>query len=185
MGWTTTHKQKGQSILDFFKTHGVMTWPEDSPNTYKVLDSAVIRLRTFYAALEIIDKATGERRVTALVILLGFYKGHENFGWKDMDESMGPNEAECPERILDLLTPIDSEYANNWRKRCRDAIAYKKAKPKIEVGCTLNLYGKPYTVTANLGRKGFHIYSYEEDRKYRMTIAKARLATDIVPKVAS
>ncbi len=32
---------------------------------------------------------------------------------------MGPCEAECPARILDLLTPTDKEYALDWRKRCR------------------------------------------------------------------
>ena len=42
-----------------------------------------------------------------------------DFGYKDMSESMGPCEDHCPERILDLLTPADSEYANEWRERCR------------------------------------------------------------------
>src|SRR3546814_2261595 len=40
------------------------------------------------------------------------------FGYKDMDETMGPCEADCPARILDLLTPTDKEYAREWRARC-------------------------------------------------------------------
>ena len=36
-----------------------------------------------------------------------------------LDESMGPCEADCPARILDLLTPTDKEYAREWRAHCR------------------------------------------------------------------
>ena len=32
---------------------------------------------------------------------------------------MGPCESECPASILDTLTDTDSEYAVNWRARCR------------------------------------------------------------------
>lgn len=32
---------------------------------------------------------------------------------------MGPHEADCPARILDLLTSTDKEYALDWRQRCR------------------------------------------------------------------
>ena len=70
--------------------------------------------RTFYAAAERKDEP-GE--VFALVILTerrGF-----RFGYKTMDEGMGPCESECPPEILDLLSPTTSEYALAWRARCR------------------------------------------------------------------
>ena len=38
---------------------------------------------------------------------------------KDMDETCGPNESKCPKAILDLLTPTENTYANNWRERCK------------------------------------------------------------------
>ena len=37
-----------------------------------------------------------------------------------LDESAGPCEAECPERILRLLTPTKYEHAQAWRQRCYD-----------------------------------------------------------------
>lgn len=43
-----------------------------------------------------------------------------NFGYKDMDEFMGPYNYDCPDRILDLLSPTDSEWANEWRRKCRE-----------------------------------------------------------------
>ena len=43
-----------------------------------------------------------------------------------MGESSGPCEDHCPASILSLLSPTDSEYANNWRERCRKNIEAKK-----------------------------------------------------------
>src|SRR3546814_2436397 len=40
------------------------------------------------------------------------------FGYKDMEESMGPCEDGCPESILNLLTSTDNENALDWRRRC-------------------------------------------------------------------
>lgn len=58
---------------------------------------------------------TGE--TWALIILLRKEDGAVCY--KDMDETMGPAESECPNRILDLLTPTEHEYAQEWRARCR------------------------------------------------------------------
>ena len=46
-------------------------------------------------------------------------KGGFNFGYKNIDETCGPNESKCPLSILNLLTPTDSQWANEWRARCR------------------------------------------------------------------
>lgn len=44
------------------------------------------------------------------------------FGYKDMDETAGPNEARAPITLLDRLSPLvdPSGYAADWRQRCRD-----------------------------------------------------------------
>ena len=41
---------------------------------------------------------------------------------------MGPCYYDCPKSILDLLSPTNNEYANNWRAKCREQIA-KKTNP--------------------------------------------------------
>jgi len=127
MGWMCTHKPKGQSVSDYFiNDSGAFRWSDDSPNTYKVLDSAFVNLSEFYAAVEAIDKKTGVRRVWAAIVLVSFEKGTwNNFCYKDMDESCGPCAKNCPKRILDLLTPTEYEYALNWREAC-----YQKLKEK-------------------------------------------------------
>lgn len=54
-----------------------------------------------------------------------------NFGYKDMDETEGPCECKCPIAILNLLTDTDNEYANDWRKRCREYHEARTAQPSL------------------------------------------------------
>ncbi len=44
------------------------------------------------------------------------------WGYKDMDETVGPTEARAPRSILKLLSEIKDpdSYAINWRKRCEE-----------------------------------------------------------------
>lgn len=53
-----------------------------------------------------------------------------NFGYKDMDESMGPCERECPVSILNLLSARDDKWAIEWRAACRENAAKKSAAKK-------------------------------------------------------
>lgn len=66
-------------------------------------------------------------------------KGGKQDGWgyKDMDESMGPFMYNCPERILKQST-CQHEHSIEWRERCRMI-----RKEKNEVGKLLNSL-KPY-----------------------------------------
>jgi hypothetical protein len=106
----------------------------------KVLRSALVGKRAYYAAVEQLRIATGEREVWAAICLVRYNprdaEGHI-FGYKDMEESMGPYECECPESILDLLTPTDAQYAQQWRARCLEAAAVRRgkvAKPSPRAG---------------------------------------------------
>lgn len=178
MGWTYTNRY-GQPAKDFIQAH-CLTW-SNTPHRYTVLDSAIVALRTYYAAVERIDGTTGERTVWAAVILLDFvpHQGYD-IGYKDMDESMGPCEAECPERILALLTPTDSEYANDWRKRCWAKITARKARPTIQPGLRLTLYGKHYEVLERYrNKRGQWTARQTEDQAvYRLTSAQFAKASE-------
>lgn len=67
----------------------------------------------YYAAM----RSTKTGKVWALVALTDM-ENHE-FGYKDMDETVGPCCYDCPNSILNLLSPTDSEYAKEWREKCR------------------------------------------------------------------
>lgn len=41
------------------------------------------------------------------------------WGYKDMDETMGPVESAAPMQVIELLSPTTNAYANDWRDRCK------------------------------------------------------------------
>jgi hypothetical protein len=73
-------------------------------HTLQTLDGARVR-NTVYLAVRTTDKNTGRSFVFAAVILIRNTK-KDGFGYKDQTESMGPNEYDCPQRIMRLLSPI-------------------------------------------------------------------------------
>lgn len=70
--------------------------------------------------------------VFGMVVILDRKKGE--FGWKSMDESMGPYYNNCPAKILDLLTAPTNEYALAWRNRCRANLTQKKTATTLKNG---------------------------------------------------
>lgn len=117
MGWIFGHRNPGEStIAETFAKIFNYNKPEQKQSG-KII-ACKSSLNVAYMAYEIID---GDRReVIALVCLIKHVKDYYNFGYKDMEENMGPCEHQCPESILDLLTPTTHEYAIEWRKACRD-----------------------------------------------------------------
>jgi len=103
MGWTCMPRQ-GRTVKEILKAACM---------PHKVLDIAIVNRSTAYIACEI--PGTG---VAALVFLLQYRRDDYDFCYKDMDESMGPCECDCPERILNLLTAEPVGYAKEWRERC-------------------------------------------------------------------
>ena len=137
MGWTYTHKFPSMSITEYFKAL--------VSENLEILDSALVNLHEWYAACR--DKRNGE--VFALVYLVNSdnrAKDGFNFGYKSMEESMGPCEDNCPERILNLLTETSNEWAIEWRQRCRRKIE-QRAKAKTIKDGTVVRFSHPLKFT--------------------------------------
>lgn len=66
-----------------------------------------------------------------------------NWGYKDVDESMGPNAISFPYTWLDLLTPTDSKYANEWRARVK---ARGEKLQKAKLGSKWRGYGHTFEI---------------------------------------
>ncbi|MGJ0454321.1 MAG: DUF6927 domain-containing protein [Methylocystis sp.] len=138
MGWLYMQSLKGHAgprqYLDAQFTF------ERPDATSKVLRSALVGSNVYYAAVEQLRVASGEREVWAAICLVRYNPRDREgyiFGYKNAEESMGPYECECPKSILDLLTPTDRPYAQQWRARCRAAAAARRAraaKPKPRAG---------------------------------------------------
>lgn len=117
MGWTSYHLDDTSTKGRKAELDGLNTWSRDG-KTARVLRSAMVG-STYYAAIE--WNSAEKREVWAAVILTRIdSKDYFNFAYKDMSEDMGPCESKAPAAILDLLTPTESEWANAWRKRCRE-----------------------------------------------------------------
>ena len=170
MGWTFTRKIKGVPLTEFFINKGVLKWTPPSAHTYRVLDSATVQLREYYAAVERTTNATGERCVFCVVIKCQYRNADlYNFGYKDMDETCGPGIDNFPERILDLLTPTEHQYATEWRQRCRDKINARKERGKIVVGAVLKGDKRTLEVIRCLGHRGFLVVDKDSGCTYRMS----------------
>jgi hypothetical protein len=172
MGTTSTYKSKYEKTKDFLE-RDVLRWSSDEFD-YKVLDGGVSNFSTYYGAVEKTSKKSGEREVFAVIILVRFNRSQEyNFSYKAMDETEGPYQTKCPEKILKLLTPTNNKHANDWRKACWDRINDKKNRPKIEKDMVLEYGGIKYTVMRRLGRLGYEVISEQDGCQYRLKTQQA------------
>ncbi len=120
--------------------------------------------RVFYAAVRYNDDQPNAGQVFALVVLMQRAGG--TFYYKEMDDTMGPAEDSCPDNILDLLTPTDSQWSNEWRERCRKYNATKAAAGKVTPGQVVT-FTEPFEFTNGMKINAFR---YAKDgRKVRWT----------------
>ena len=104
MGWTLMSEKPASPDAYFREQFG---------DRYTVVDSATVDLSEYYAAIE--DTGSGE--VSCFVAMIRWQR--DAFGYKDMDERMGPVIDSCPERILDLLTPLpDCDHPEQYCRFC-------------------------------------------------------------------
>jgi hypothetical protein len=106
MGWLFYHRDKGSET-------NAEHFANKLDDRYEILAHGTVD-HVFYAAIR--DRHTSE--VTAFVALTRWNRGELNFGYKDMDESMGPGACKAPKAVLQALTPTTHKYALEWRANC-------------------------------------------------------------------
>ena len=102
----------------------------------------------------------------SFVVLFKMAKFDDCWGYKDIDEAMGPNETDCPISLLDLTTEPTEGYAVDWRKTVREFA--KLRTRKFDVGDQVTCHGRPYKITSKRGR------SYILDYRWKASAAKLR-----------
>lgn len=93
--------------------------PRDGRDGLRVIKS-VWQGRAYYAACQPYD-AAGEGNPFAVICLVRWNPraaNREIFGYKDLDETAGPVEDECPLSVLEALGPSEHPHALDWRRRC-------------------------------------------------------------------
>lgn len=110
----------------------------------------------------------GGKRFIALNLLQSYDK---EWGYKDMDESMGPCEVNCPLSYLELApeTEDTGQYAKEWRKRVREYHANRKPSQKLAVGQVWKLQRTRDPITVKLTKvKPLRGYDVNSGRLYRI-----------------
>lgn len=158
MGWTSycaeTKYKNGRRYIDRKEecdkifNDDMVTWDDSHKviGKFEVLKSAMVG-STYYAAVKKTKFATEtepeQSYVFGAVCLTSTnMKDYYNFAYKDMDESCGPCHCDCPKGILDLLSPTDNEWANQWRKACYESLAKKRSTNgfnKLPVGTVIKV----------------------------------------------
>lgn len=157
MGWMYMHRDKGVTDKEFFSKE--FNYSENG-NEGRVIETSR-KGSIVYIAYQTRRDDSDTYRVSAIVCLTSWnHKEKFNFGYKDIDESMGPVECNCPEKILDLLTPTEQEYAVKWRNKCRDNIKRHKNLPKLSEGMIVD-FEEPFSWGGNIGEwKTFLVEKY-------------------------
>lgn len=149
MGWTYFYKHPDNSLLRTLKDEFEMG--ADGELKYEILDCAVVHMRTAYLAV----KRLSTGKVFAVVCLLSYRpKDMYNFGYKEMDESMNPYYYDCPDRIMNLLTPAEDDGSIKWRRTVQltkeTKVSNKRNQPKLKVGDTVT-FSTPVNFTKGRG----------------------------------
>lgn len=131
MGWLFTTRSKGTTNREFFEKEfrGIV-----------IDDIAQVGFNTIYVASH--HPNTPDKVYGGVILVRWDPQSDYNFGYKDMEEGMGPNESQCPERILKLLSPVDQlyaegssrEWATQWRERCWRNVAERKDRVRLTKG---------------------------------------------------
>ena len=177
MGAVQYHRPKGQTDREHLQA-------ELFDERLTIIDSTTKGL-TFYGAVR--NNETGE--VWALIVLQQRLRGHYNYGRKEMDETAGPFYYDCPDRILDLLTPTTNAYALEWRAKCRAKNAAKATRPKVKAGDTIRLaeplsFGDGYTGDTFTYVSGSVFRATGQVNRYRIPRWRDRTFEVLVPAAA-
>lgn len=165
MGWFYLHDTGGKTVFEYFRDQVAY---DNEKVSRRLLSGRTVAMKTFYGAVEVIDKATNERTVSAMVCLVDLRKSKDgyNFGYKDMDEFMGPCASDCPADILALLTPLTIDEdgdrrdsltaAREWRARCEQNLQRRKLAKSLKHGTVIAL-STPLRFTDGVERAKFRV----------------------------
>jgi hypothetical protein len=158
MGWTGTHRPYRQPLEAFFAEELGF---DKVDSVHEFAGFSTVKRSTCYAAVR--NRASGE--VFAIVILVKYtLNDHYNITYKVMEEDSHPYQYECPTRILDMLTPTQSQNAEGWRFRCR---ARKEAKKTVRYGDVLK-FTDPLSFRGGMTDDTFTVERYgRQGKAYR------------------
>jgi hypothetical protein len=105
----------------------------------------------------------------ALYLLRGRTGSRDGWGYKDMDESCGPNYYNCPLKYLDMVKNYEPVgYAKEWREQVREY--WTKRNRKLGPGTRIKVSGKEWEVVGRpyRNKRDYAVKDIENGGVYRM-----------------
>ena len=123
----------------------------------------------------LLETPEGERTIS--LELLSSYQGE--WGYKGLDESMGPVETNCPLSLLNQATPTTDKWALEWRENVRAEHKTKSERPEYQAGQVWKHgNGNTYELLRSAGkRKGWVANEIETGSIYRLPFTHLSRAT--------
>lgn len=129
---------------------------EDFTNNVKLVRSSTVG-NNHWQLIEITDGDLKSERFINLNMLSKSPNG--SWGYKPIDETMGPVEVNCPVTILNQATETSNETAKKWRKAAyahhEETKQIRAIRKDLQPGDAIEYGGKAYRLSENLGRKGW------------------------------
>lgn len=152
------HSQKGNTLYVVVHIPSRTLAKEMKPRQFVDLSGATLHLEANY-------------RVILVFLLQGPPRGDGGgWGYKSMDESMGPAQVGCPERLLKLSQVNDR---HGWREECRKerrrVQARKQWAKTISPGDTLNYRRGPWEFNPETGDYELKIEPVTFERSWSRT----------------
>jgi hypothetical protein len=168
MGWLFPYSTRTRADL---VAH--LRRPERYGDSNELLHSSVVGNNHWYLCRH---KETG-RVWIGLDRMQGGARREPGWGYKDMDESMGPVEVNCPLSFLSQASEPEG-YAVEWRERVRAHHAAKKARPKAAPGAVVEYGEHRYRLREPAGaHKGWYVDRVEDGMRFRMRAKQLAHAT--------
>ena len=133
----------------------------------RVIASSCLRNKVWYAAIAPLENGKAGPVFAAVVLVRWNPRASDGyvFVYKDMDETAGPFECECPERILRLLDPTENHAALVWRRRCIRNLM--RESRKLEDGMQIRL---PTKIRFTDGYEGNVFFIRKQGRKTTLAL---------------
>jgi len=115
-----------------------------------------------------------------LLCLMQFHGGsYPYWGYKDIDETAGPNAVNCPLSYIEMCTEPNNDYSREWRERVRQY--HKLRNRKLAIGDTFTYCSMHWQVCDIHGMQGWSITQLpEQGLVYRFHRRQMKHVTDIV-----
>ena len=180
MGWTSSYQwQTKKQLVDHIIEPSF--WGEN----YTVLKHS-LRGNNLWILAEQRHPEKGTRKFIAL-FLLSYFAQDNGYAYKDMDETCGPCELNCPKNfVLEAEKSGEgwNDYAIAWRKKVLEyhanLTAKKKARPSLEAGLVLDYFGTEYRLVSPAGaRRGWLVDQVSNGCRFRMSAQQLAAAKPV------